>query len=69
MFTRSAVITSGADSECIPLANKGVGLGPSPAGPVASRPPFVGRSASAVEQCFFHQGVFSCVGIPRMVVR
>ena len=37
-----------ADSVCIPLANEGVGLGPSPAGPVASHPPLVGRSASAV---------------------
>ena len=44
----SAVFTSGADSVCIPLANDGVGLGPSPAGPVASCPPLVGRSASAV---------------------
>ena len=48
MFTRSAVSTSGADSECIPLANKEVGLGLSSAGPVASRPPLVGWSASAV---------------------
>ena len=36
------------DSVCIPLANEGVCLDPSPAGPVASRPPLVGRSASAV---------------------
>ena len=42
-FPHSAVFTSGADSVCIPLANEGVGLGP-----VASRPPLVGRSASAV---------------------
>ena len=47
-FPHSAVFTSGADSMCFPLANEGVGLGPSPAGPVASRPPLVGRSASAV---------------------
>ena len=40
---------SGADSVCIPLANKGVGLGSSsPSGPVASRPPLAGRPASAV---------------------
>ena len=46
---RSVVFTSGADSVCIPLANEGVGLGPSsPSGPVASRPPLAGRSASAV---------------------
>ena len=44
----SAVFTSGADSECTPLANKGVGLGLSSAGPVASRPPLGDRSASAV---------------------
>ena len=34
---------------CIPLANEGVGLGSSSSsGPVASHPPLVGRSASAV---------------------
>ena len=53
-FPHSAVFTSGADSVCIPLANEGVGLGPSPAGPVASRPPLAGRSASANWRCFFH---------------
>ena len=45
----SVVFTSGADSVCIPLANEGVGLGPSsPSGPIASRPPLAGRSASEV---------------------
>ena len=45
----SVVFTSGANSVCIPLANEGVGLGPSsPSGPVASRPPLAGRSASVV---------------------
>ena len=45
----SVVFTSGEDSVCIPLANEGVGLGPSSSsGPVASRPPLAGRSASAV---------------------
>ena len=45
----SVVFTSGEDSVCIPLANKGVGLGPSSSsGPVASRPPHAGQSASAV---------------------
>ena len=45
----SVVFTSGQDSVCIPLANEGVGLGPSSSsGPVASRPPLAGRSASAV---------------------
>ena len=43
----SVVFSSGADSVCIPLANEGVGLGLSPSGPVASRPPLAGRSASA----------------------
>ena len=47
--SHSVVFTSGADSVCIPLANEGVGLGPSsPSGPVASRPPLAGRSALAV---------------------
>ena len=31
----------------IPLANEGVGLGPSSSGPVASRPPLADLSASA----------------------
>ena len=45
----SVVFTSGEDSVCIPLANEGVGLGPSSSsGPVASHPPLAGRSASAV---------------------
>ena len=49
-FVRLALKSGGVapDSVCIPLANEGVGLDPSPAGPFASRPPLVGRSASAV---------------------
>ena len=35
----STVFASGVDSVCGPLANEGVGLGPSSSGPVASRPP------------------------------
>ena len=35
----SVVFASGVDSVCDPLANEGVGLGPSSSGPVASRPP------------------------------
>ena len=35
----SVVFASGEDSVCIPLANEGVGLGPSSSGPVASHPP------------------------------
>ena len=46
----SVVFTYGEDSVCIPLANEGVGLGPSSSGPVASRPPVVGRSASAASR-------------------
>ena len=47
----SVVFTSGVDSVCILLANEGVGLGPSSSsGPVASRPPLAGRSASAVQR-------------------
>ena len=44
----SVIFASGEDSVCIPLANEGVGLGPSSSsGPVASRPPLADRSASA----------------------
>ena len=35
----SVVFASGMDSVCVPLANEGVGLGPSSSGPVASCPP------------------------------
>ena len=35
----STVLASGVASVCGPLANEGVGLDPSSAGPVASRPP------------------------------
>ena len=45
----SVVFTSGEDSVCIPLASEVGGLGPS-SGPVASRPPLAGRSASAVDR-------------------
>ena len=43
----SVVFTSGEDSVCVPLADEGVGLGPSSSGPVASRPTLADRSASA----------------------
>ena len=36
---RSIVFASGMDSVCGSLTNKGVSLGPSSSGPVASRPP------------------------------
>ena len=32
---------------CVPLADEGVGLGPSSSGPVASHPPLADRSVSA----------------------
>ena len=35
----STVLASGVGSVCGPLANEGVGLGPSSSGPVACRPP------------------------------
>ena len=38
---------------CIPLANEGVGLGPSSSGPVASHPPLTDRSASAASMILF----------------
>ena len=44
----SVVLASGEDSVCVPLADEGVGFGPSSSsGPVASRPPLADRSASA----------------------
>ena len=44
----SVVFASGEDSVGIPLANEGVGLGPSSSsGPVASHHPLADRSASA----------------------
>ena len=46
----SVVFASGEDSVCIPLANEGVGLGPSSSGPVASCPPLAGWSASAASR-------------------
>ena len=45
----SVVFSSGEDSVCIPLANEGVGLGPS-SGPVVSRPPLADWSASAASR-------------------
>ena len=46
----SGVFASGEASVYTPIANKGVGLGPSSSGPVASRPPLVDRSASAASR-------------------
>ena len=63
-FGRSALKSGGVPysvvftSVCIPLANEGVGLGPSSSGPVGSRPPLAGRSASAAARWFFSPGRF-----------
>ena len=43
----SVVFASSGVSVCVPLADEGVGLGPSSSGPVASRPPLAVWSASA----------------------
>ena len=58
------VFASGEDSGCVPLANEGVGLGPS-SGPVASRPPLGIGLLRRPRSDSFHLGV-SCVGLPRM---
>ena len=62
----SVVFSSGVDFVCVPLANEGVGLGPSPFGPVASRPPLRIGLLRRPRSVSFHLGVFSCVGLPRM---
>ena len=54
----SVVFASGGDSVCTPLANEGVGLGPSSSGPVASCPPLVDRSASSASRWFLSPGRF-----------
>ena len=72
---RSALLRSGfhillssllAWTLCVPLANEGVGLGPSPFGPVASRPPLGIGLLRRPRGDSFHLGVFSCVGLPRI---
>ena len=62
----SVVFASGMDFVCVPLANEGVGLGPSPFGPVASRPPLGIGLLRRPRGDSFHLGIFSCVGLPRM---
>ena len=62
----SVVFASGEDSVCIPLANEGVGLGPSFSGPVASRPPVGIGLLRQPRGDSFHLGI-SCAGLPRMV--
>ena len=61
----SVVFASGEDSVCVPLANEGVGLGPSSSGPVASRPPLGIGLLRRPRGDSFHLGV-SCAGLPRM---
>ena len=58
----STVLASGVDSVCGPLANEGVGLGPSSSGPVVFRPPLGLGLAGDI----FHLGV-AMRGFPRMV--
>ena len=60
----SVVFASGEASVCIPLANEGVGLGPS-SGPVASRPPMEIGLLRRPRGDSFHLGV-SCAGLPCM---
>ena len=52
----SAVLASGMDSVCGPLANEGVGLGPS--GPVASRPPLGLGLLRRPGRCYLSPGRF-----------
>ena len=60
----STVLASGVDSVCGPLANEGVGLGPSSSGPVASRPPLGLGLLSAAWQVIPFPWAFPCVGFP-----
>ena len=53
----SVVFSSGMDSVCGPLANEGVGLGPS-SGPVAPRPPLGIGLLRRPRGDAFHLGVF-----------
>ena len=56
----SVVFASGVDSVCVPLANEGVGLGPSSSGPVASCPPLGFGLLRRPRGDSFHLGVFMC---------
>ena len=51
---------------CVPLANEGVGLGPSSSGPVASRPPLGDWSACGGLTVMLFTWAFPCVGLPHM---
>ena len=54
----SIVFASGVDCVCVPLANEGVGLGPSSSGPVSSRPPLGIGLLRRPRGGSFHLGVF-----------
>ena len=54
----SVVFASGVDSVCVPLANEGVGLGPSSSDPVASRPPLGIGLLRRPRGDAFHLGIF-----------
>ena len=54
----STVFASGVDSVCGPLANEGVGLGPSSSGPVASRPPLWLGLLRRPGRCYLSPGRF-----------
>ena len=62
----SVVLASGVDLVCVLLTNVGVGLGPSPFGPVASHPPLGIGLLRRPRSDSFHLGVFSCFGLRRM---
>ena len=62
----SVVFASSEVSVCVPLADEGVGLGPSSSGPVASRPPLAVRSALAASSTSgggCRPGWFRCVAL------
>ena len=60
----STVLASGGDSVCGPLANEGVGLGPSFSGPVASRPPLGLGLLRRPSRCYLSPGRFHAWSYP-----
>ena len=63
----SPVLASGVDSVCGPLANEGVGLGPSSSGPVAFSPSSGVGSALAAWQVISFTWALPCVGFPALL--
>ena len=57
-FGRPVCSASGVDSVCGPLANEGVGLGPSSSGPVASRSPLGLGLLRRPGRCYLSPGRF-----------